>query len=119
MLRDVLLDRQSELPFLLINRETIAFNPHSNFSIDSFDFQRLLGSLPYNTIWSYLTCYQVLQFNHDPRAPGVLEQAYQKLISTAASISDETSRRSYLENVPWHRQIRSLYEQNHPEFTSG
>jgi adenylate cyclase len=65
----------------------------------------------YETYWSYLTCCQVLAASRDPRTASVLERAYRRLIAEAALVPDETSRRSYLENVPWHRQILALYAQ--------
>jgi predicted ATPase len=53
----------------------------------------------------YLTCYRVLTANQDPRARGVLNRAYNLLQERAAKIGDEEKRRSYLENVPAHREI--------------
>ena len=53
----------------------------------------------------YLTCYQVLQANDDPRADRVLITAYDLLQERAAKIDDELLRRSYLENVAAHREI--------------
>lgn len=58
----------------------------------------------------YLTCYQVLQASQDPRAEEILETAYQLLQEQATKIPDEETRRAFLEDVPWHRQIVSLYE---------
>jgi len=51
------------------------------------------------------TCYQVLQASGDPRAVAVLDTAYRLLQSGAARLQDEQMRRSFLENVPWHRAI--------------
>ena len=53
----------------------------------------------------YLTCYHVLRGTGDPRAATILETAYTMLRERAARISDEANRRSYLENVPYHREI--------------
>jgi predicted ATPase/Tfp pilus assembly protein PilF len=53
----------------------------------------------------YLTCYRVLHTNGDPRAPGILDTAYRLLGKHAAKISDEKSRRLFLENVTVHREI--------------
>jgi tetratricopeptide (TPR) repeat protein len=53
----------------------------------------------------YLTCYRVLQTLGDPRADQVLTEAHQMLQEQAARISDPSLRRSYLENVPPHREI--------------
>jgi len=52
-----------------------------------------------------LTCYQVLRAASDPRAADVLETAYTTLQQQAAKITDEVMRRSFLEHVPYHREI--------------
>jgi hypothetical protein len=56
----------------------------------------------------YLTCYRVLQAGHDPRAGEVLETAHRLLHERAAKIEDERLRRSFLEQVPAHREITQL-----------
>jgi tetratricopeptide (TPR) repeat protein len=53
----------------------------------------------------YLTCYRVLQAQHDLRGPGILQIAYQRLQARVAAISDERLRRSFLEQVPEHREL--------------
>jgi tetratricopeptide (TPR) repeat protein len=53
----------------------------------------------------YLTCYHVLQAHHDSRAPSVLQMACELLQAQAATIGDEYLRRSFLENVPAHREL--------------
>lgn len=53
----------------------------------------------------YLTCYRVLQANHDPRATALLDTAYQRLQEYAGQIGDEPLRRSFLERVPVHREL--------------
>ena len=55
----------------------------------------------------YLTCYRVLRVNQDPRAEAILNTAHHLLQEQAAKISDEELRRSFLENVPAHREIVS------------
>src|SRR5262249_30883133 len=57
----------------------------------------------------YLTCFYILQATRDPRAAGILEQAYRALQTQAASIPDEPTRRSFLENVPYHREIIAIW----------
>jgi tetratricopeptide (TPR) repeat protein len=62
----------------------------------------------------YLTCYQVLRAHDDPRAEEILDAGYQLLQERAETIDDEALRRSYLENVPYHRQIVEAWEaRNH------
>jgi hypothetical protein len=46
----------------------------------------------------------------DPRAREVLEIAYLQLQERAAKIEEEALRRSFLENVPWNREIVKLWE---------
>jgi tetratricopeptide (TPR) repeat protein len=59
---------------------------------------------------AYLTCYDVLRAVGDPRAEEVLEAAYRLLQERAAAIQDEGLCRSYLENVPYHREIVTLWK---------
>jgi hypothetical protein len=54
---------------------------------------------------SYLVCYRVLRANDDPRAEMALATAHRLLQVRAAKIADERLRRSFLENVPDHREI--------------
>jgi predicted ATPase/class 3 adenylate cyclase len=57
----------------------------------------------------YLTCYRVLQAASDPRALAMLETAYTLLQERAARISDAAARRSFLENVLYHREIAAAW----------
>jgi hypothetical protein len=57
----------------------------------------------------YLTCYQVLQAGHDPRAEEVLATAHRLPQERAAEIADEQLRRFYLENVLAHREIMQAF----------
>jgi tetratricopeptide (TPR) repeat protein len=54
----------------------------------------------------YLTCYCVLRANHDPRAQVILSTAHSSLQERAAKIKDKNLRRSFLEHVREHREIR-------------
>lgn len=56
-----------------------------------------------------LTCYRVLHANGDPRAKDVLARAYCLLQERAGSIEDLALRRSFLENVPAHREIATTF----------
>jgi adenylate cyclase len=55
-----------------------------------------------------LTCFRVLDAAGDPRAREFLQQTYDLLMEKADRIGDEAMRRSFLENVPWHREILAL-----------
>ena len=70
-----------------------------------------LGGTEYG-LRNELICYQVLQANADTRAPGVLGAAYARLQEQAGRIPDEATRRSYLEHVPWHREIVAVQSQH-------
>jgi tetratricopeptide (TPR) repeat protein len=58
----------------------------------------------------YLTCYQVLKANDDPRAQEILNKGYRLLQERAAKISDEDMRCSFLENVAVHREIVAAFK---------
>jgi hypothetical protein len=58
----------------------------------------------------YLICYRALKENDDPRAPQVLEQAYNMLMAQADKLENTAERHSLLSNVAVHREIISLYE---------
>ncbi len=53
----------------------------------------------------YLTCYRVLKANQDPRAQEILTTAHNLLQEHAGNTTDEEMRRSFLENVPAHREL--------------
>ena len=53
----------------------------------------------------YLTCYRVLKANQDPRAQEILTTAYNLLQEHAGNTTDGEMRRSFLENVPAHREL--------------
>lgn len=58
----------------------------------------------------YLTGYQVLRANGDPRADEILTTAYHILRERAARIYPEKLRNSFLENVATHRDITINWE---------
>jgi hypothetical protein len=53
----------------------------------------------------YLTCYQILAANGDPRAGSVLCAALRLLHAYADHIADDALRLSFLENVATHREL--------------
>lgn len=69
--------------------------------------------------WIYLTCYQMLQAEKDPRANEILTTAYEQLQTRAGRISNEAMRHSYLENVPEHHELirawQSMQNKNYPD----
>jgi class 3 adenylate cyclase/tetratricopeptide (TPR) repeat protein len=62
-----------------------------------------------------LICYRTLHALGDPRAPYVLESAYERLQNQAVRILDEAMRRSFLENVPYHREIVAAWTEAHDD----
>jgi len=60
---------------------------------------------------SYLICVQVLLAADDPRTKEVLERGYSELQGRAKKIKDEALKRSFLENVPWNREVVELWEE--------
>lgn len=56
----------------------------------------------------YLACYQLLKYMEDSRAGWVLSAARELLDSQVLKISDEKTRRAFVENVPWRREIVRL-----------
>ncbi len=61
------------------------------------------------------TCHQVLARAGDPRAPELLLRVYDELQARAATIADAALRRSFLDNVPLHREIVAAWEALQPE----
>lgn len=58
----------------------------------------------------FLACYRVLQSQQDPRAVPVLQQGYDLLQQTAASIASDSARRSFLERVPVNRELVDAWQ---------
>ncbi len=57
-----------------------------------------------------LNCFRVLEAAGDPRASSILETAYRQIQERAEKITNEESRRSFRENVPYHREIIRIWE---------
>ena len=60
----------------------------------------------------HLICHQVLAAAADPRAQQVLADARCQLLERAARISDPARRNSYLNDVPYHREIVAAWRAN-------
>ncbi|MGB0386033.1 MAG: tetratricopeptide repeat protein, partial [Ardenticatenaceae bacterium] len=63
----------------------------------------------------YLSCYRCLQASNDGQADAILAQAYHLLQERASKIGDVNMRRSFLQNVPEHREIVRLFENTSPD----
>ena len=55
-----------------------------------------------------LNCHRVMRARDDPRAGAMLRAAAAELEVNAQRISDEPTRRDYLQSVPYHREILAL-----------
>jgi tetratricopeptide (TPR) repeat protein len=67
----------------------------------------------------YLTCYQVLQASDDPRAHQILDEGHRLLQEIAGKITDPELHRSFLENVPAHRELVAEYARQDPSVRPG
>ena len=57
---------------------------------------------------SFLIAYKVLDANNNSRAPEMLERAYSLLMKEKNKISDNDYRTSFMERIPWNREIVEL-----------
>jgi hypothetical protein len=60
-----------------------------------------------------LTCYRVLSDGRDPRAGEVLQKGHRLLQECAATIEDQSQRRSFLEKVPANRELLAAWREQH------
>ncbi len=63
----------------------------------------------YTPFLIYLTCYQALTANADPRAAALLQQGVTTLRRYANQLPDDTLRCSFLEDVATHRALSQAY----------
>ncbi len=82
--------------------------PHLTIVLDYLQENPQFRGLVY-PLSVYLHTYHCLQAQGDELALQILAEAYQLLQERAAKIQDADTRRSYLENVPVHREIGALY----------
>lgn len=59
-------------------------------------------------LWGYLIAYEILSQAGDRRTPTVLAHAKLRLREAARKLSNPADRRSFLENVPYHRRLREI-----------
>jgi hypothetical protein len=55
----------------------------------------------------YYVCYLLLKKKHDPRAQQILKTAIKLLEERVSKFGDETTRRQYIENIPWRRALQA------------
>lgn len=73
-----------------------------------------VGNTPMGTsrpFFIYLVCFEVLAAGADPQATALLQQAHEELTLYADKIADASRRQAFLQNVPEHRQIHTLFMQ--------
>jgi predicted ATPase/class 3 adenylate cyclase len=61
----------------------------------------------------YLTMYQTLSANHDPRARKILEAAYSLLKEQVQRIQEERYKETFVRNVSWRREIQERWQEFH------
>lgn len=66
----------------------------------------------------YFAGYQLLQSIGDKRAAILLTRAYAALQTRANQITQAATRRSFLENIPWHRQLVAAWQAQQGQDTS-
>jgi hypothetical protein len=64
----------------------------------------------YTPFFIWLTCFQVLAANQDPRAVAILQRGHALLQIYAGAISNDGLRRSFLEQVRPHRVLQQAYD---------
>jgi tetratricopeptide (TPR) repeat protein len=87
----------------LLRQEFTAAQAQVEEILASFDRYGLLVAEAPSQV--YQTCYRVLTANADPRAIGVLQQAYDRLLQQAENLQEAVIRRSFLENVTVNRKL--------------
>lgn len=88
---------------LLLREEFAAAQEQVEAILAAFDrYGLLVAETPFQV---YQTCYRVLAANADPRALGVLQQAYDLLLQQAEKLLDDKVRRAFLENVAVNRNL--------------
>lgn len=59
----------------------------------------------------YYACYLALERGYDPRSEDLLRSAVRLLNTQVSKLDDESSRRMYVENVPWRSAIQQLSQE--------
>ena len=59
-------------------------------------------------IRAYVVCVQILRAVHDPAAEKILDQGLQLLDALAQNIGDQSLRRSFLQAIAAHHELRAL-----------
>lgn len=67
----------------------------------------------------YLTVYDTLAANLDPRADQILKEANTVLQKQVARIQGKTNREMFVNNVPWRRKIHEIWQQRQKKQQDG
>jgi len=97
----------------LARRDLVEAQVHAEMIVDYLTHGALSTENTEEPLRVELICDQVLHTLGDPRATGVLESAHQRLQARAAKIPDVRLRHSFLENVPYHREIVAAWAEAH------
>ncbi len=104
------LESQAGLAWLALNRgEKTAVKTHITPIIEHLKQGETLDGTS-RPLYVMLLTYKVLCSLDDPYAATVLASAYGRLVAWADQIIDDKRRSSFLDNVPFNREIALLYE---------
>lgn len=116
------LDIRRELEQLLLGTEPAAGLARALIAQNNLEaaYQHILQILPIleqnegldgtdDPIRVYLSCYLILSAKNDNDADRILIAAHDLIQSRAANISDQNTRKSFLENIPHHREILTAW----------
>ena len=110
LLRSAILESQAGLAWLTLRRgEETAVNTHITPIVEHLKQGGTLDGTS-RPLYILLFTYKVLHWLDDPYATTVLESAYGRLVTWANQITDDERRSSFLNNVPFNREIASLYK---------
>ncbi len=105
-----ILESQAGLAWLTLRRgEETAVNTHITPIVEHLKQGGTLDGTS-RPLYILLFTYKVLHWLDDPYATTVLESAYGRLVTWANQITDDERRSSFLNNVPFNREIASLYK---------
>jgi tetratricopeptide (TPR) repeat protein len=97
----------AQTALLLGDRATaVAYTNQILSNLNTAEFSGLL-----EPAWVYWVCFQVLSQVADERAPAVLIEAYDYLMTRSEKIEDPISKEQFFNNFPIHQKIRYLAQQ--------
>jgi predicted ATPase len=109
-LEDYLHFRRDGLAYLYLLQERLEQAVEQvNLILEIYDTQGI-KELDTGVFFSMEVCCQVLKAAKDPRFHQIIETAYNHLQNLANKIKREDYRYSFLNNIPWHKEIIAMWE---------